>query len=337
MTRIVFVTQALDRDDPALGATVAMVRELAARVDEVAVVALRGHAAGLPPNVRVATFGAPTQLGRAIRFVAALRREAVDRPAAVVAHMSPVYAIVAAPIVRPRGVPVVFWFTHWRRTARLRLAERLSTAVLTVDATSFPLRSRKVRAVGHGIDVDELACVDRSTRTGPLRVLALGRTSPAKGLPVIVEAARLVAERGCAVELELRGPSLTDEEQRHREELGRVEPPVPRTQMQSVYARADVLVNNMRAGALDKVVFEACATCLPVLASNPGFAGLLGNGLLFDRDSARSLADRLEMLARMAPGDRDALGKGLRERVVQEHSVAHWADAVLAAVSVRRS
>ena len=34
-------------------------------------------------------------------------------------------------------------------------------------------------------------------------------------------------------------------------------------------AEADALVNNMRAGATDKVVYEAAATCLPVLGSNP--------------------------------------------------------------------
>ena len=32
-------------------------------------------------------------------------------------------------------------------------AERLSTNVLSVDECTFPLRSRKLVAIGHGIDV----------------------------------------------------------------------------------------------------------------------------------------------------------------------------------------
>src|SRR5258707_15791571 len=104
-----------------------------------------------------------------------------------------------------------------------------------------------------------------------LRLTALCRTATAKGLDTIVEAARLAG-----VELELRGPSLTDEERAYRDGLGvAVEPPVARREIAAVYAATGALVNNMRSGALDKVVFEAAASRLPVLVSNPGFAPLV--------------------------------------------------------------
>ena len=50
--------------------------------------------------------------------------------------------------------------------------------------------------------------------------------------------------------------------------------PVPRSQVPQLLAGADALVNNMRVGAPDKVVYEAAATCLPVFASNPIFDDL---------------------------------------------------------------
>ena len=50
-------------------------------------------------------------------------------------------------------------------------------------------------------------------------------------------------------------------------------------------------MNNMREGALDKVVYEAAATCMPVLASNTGFDDLLPPELRFARDDAADLAD----------------------------------------------
>jgi glycosyltransferase involved in cell wall biosynthesis len=248
--------------------------------------------------------------------------------------MSPIYAILAAPVVRPLGIDLLLWFTHWRNSLLLRAAEQACTVVLTVTPDSFPLRSRKVRPIGHGVDVAEFACVDRSAHPAPLRVLALGRTSPAKGLPVVIRAAALANARGVGVELELRGPSLTPDELRHRDELRVVQEPVPRTDVPALLARADVLVNNMRAGAPDKVVFEACATCLPVLASNPSFAALLDDELRFDRDSPEELADRLGWLASLGPDERAAVGRRLRERVEAGHSVEHWADQVL--LSVRR-
>ena len=58
MKRIVFVTQRVDPDHPALGATVPMLRALAERVDEVSVLALSAVYGALPDNCTVRLFGA---------------------------------------------------------------------------------------------------------------------------------------------------------------------------------------------------------------------------------------------------------------------------------------
>jgi len=316
---LVFITQQVDPDHPALGAAVPKITALARRFDEVVVLADSAVDGVLPGNCDVRLFGAPGRLARGRRLVAALPR----RPAAVLAHMVPLFAIVAAPAVRPRHVPLLLWFTHWKPTRTLVLAERLSTHVLTVDETTFPLRSRKVVPIGHGIDTDAFACARREPAPR-LRALALGRTSPAKGLETIVEAARLAD-----VDLELRGPSLTGGERAERarlEALGvTVEPPLPRSEVPGLLMRKDVLVNNMREGALDKVVYEAAATCLPVVASNRGFADVLPPELRFASDDVAGLAARLRFVAE---ADRGAIGRALRERVEARHSVEHWADEV---------
>jgi glycosyltransferase involved in cell wall biosynthesis len=321
--RVVFVTQAIDPASPALGAVVPMVRALAERCDEVTVLALRAVPGALPANCRVRTFGARTQAGRAGRFTVALAREL--RPQAVIAHMSPIYAALAAPLCLPARVPIVLWFTHWRDSRTLRIAERVAKAVATVDRSSFPFASPKVHAIGHGIDVSEFPCRPQPAND-PRRALALGRTSPAKGLEAIVEGARLAG-----VDLEIRGPSETEEERAYRAQLGvPVADAVPRSELPGVFARTDLLVNAAAEGSLDKVVFEACASCVPVLASNPGFASLLPEELRFERGNAQQIAEKLRAFA--ARPDREALGHELRARVEREHSVEHWADAMLALV-----
>jgi glycosyltransferase involved in cell wall biosynthesis len=328
VTRLVVVTQQVDPAHPALAATVPKLRALAARVDELVVLADGAVEGVLPENARVRLFAAPSRAERGRRYAAALNEELRDRPLAVLAHMAPVFAVLAAPLARPRRVPLLLWFTHWKRSRTLALAERLSTAVLTVDRRSFPFRSPKVVAIGHGIDMDEFACVTREP-VEPLRAVALGRTSPAKGLETIVRGAELAG-----VDLEVRGPSLTAEERAERarlERLGvRVEEPLPRGEIPALLARKDVLVNNMREGALDKVVYEAAATCLPVLASNFGFEDVLPPELRFAREDPEDLARRLVALKAR---DRNELGRTLRERVERRHSVEHWADEVLAAAA----
>jgi glycosyltransferase involved in cell wall biosynthesis len=326
MTRLVFATQVVDPDDPVLGATVGKLRELAGRVDELVVLADRAVEGALPANCRVHLFAAGSPVARARIFVSALRRELSPKPAAFVAHMVPRYAILAAPLVRPRGVPLLLWFTHWKRSRTLVIAERLATAVVTVDRRSFPLGSGKVIAIGHGIDVSSFPCVERD-RVDPLRAIALGRISPAKGYETIALGARLAG-----IPFEVRGACSTAEERGERERLLSlgvdVRDPVPYHEVPSLLAANDVLVNNMREGALDKIVYEAAATCMPVLASNAGFDDVLPPELRFDRDDPGDLAEKLRRLVDL---DRNALGRELRARVVERHSVEHWADGLLAA------
>jgi glycosyltransferase involved in cell wall biosynthesis len=331
LRRLVFITQRVDADDPILAATIPQIRALAARVDELVVLAQSGRPDGLPDNVSLRTFGAKSRLGRGLRFERELIRAL---PAdAVVAHMVPLYVVLGAPVVRGRRIPLLLWFTHWRASALLRTAERLATAVVSVDRRSFPLDSAKVHPIGHGIDVSEFGCGERSFRDH-LHALVLGRYSPAKGLTTIFEAAREVEE----IDLEVHGVALNELERQHLHELERfgfeLGDAVPRSCVPELFARADVLVNNMRAGAPDKVVYEAAAACLPVLASNPVFDELFGElPLAFDRDDPASLADRLRWLAALPGEERTRIGRTLRERVSQRHSVETWAEGIIRAAA----
>jgi glycosyltransferase involved in cell wall biosynthesis len=254
--------------------------------------------------------------------------------------MAPVYAVVAAGVTRPLRVPLLLWFTHWRASRTLQLAERVSTRVLSVNARSFPLPTAKLVATGHGIEVPPQLS-PRRDEDGTLRLLALGRTSPAKGLTTLVDATALLGD--LPVALEICGPSLTDEEREYRAELAtrggaggrvRLSGPVGRPDVAGVYARNDVLVNNMRAGALDKVVFEAAAAGLPVLVASDGFAPLVDGldvPLRFAQDDAAEVAARVRGVYELGPERRAAIGTALHERVRREHSVEHWADEVVAA------
>ncbi len=346
MRRLVFITQQVDPGHPALAATIPKIRALSERVDEVVVLADRVLPGVLPPNCRSLSFASRTKAGRGAKFQAALTRELArkPRPIAVVAHMCPIYAVLAAPLARPLGVPVLLWFTHWKRTRTLEAAEKAATAAVSVDVRSFPIPSRKVVAIGHGIDLDEFPCRPEGQQATDFRVVALGRYSRAKGLDTIVRGVGIAVSRGLDARLEIHGPALSAAEREHRGELKglvgaldlatrvRLEPAVLRAEVPDVLARADCLVNNMEAGAPDKIVYEAGASCLPVVASNPVFDQLLDGltvPLQFRRDDPEELAQRLERLAMMTPEQRAAIGRVLRDRVAKGHSVEHWADAIL--------
>jgi glycosyltransferase involved in cell wall biosynthesis len=343
--RLVFVTQDVDPAHPALAATVGKIRALAARVDELVVLADVVVEDALPPNVRARSFAAPTQLARGLRFEAALLAELARRPLAVVAHMCPIYAVLAGPPARAARVPVVLWFSHRRRSRRLAAATALSTHVVSVDRATFPLETPKLVPIGHGIDLAEFPCVPPAG--GPtLRALALGRTSPSKGLDRQLRAVARARADGAPVELDVVGPSLTDEERAHRAELERLagelglgdavrfEPAVLRDRVPALLAEHDCLVNDTVAGAVDKVVLEAGAACIPTIASNPGFAPMLDDlGLHFPSGDADALAARLAWLAATPVEERGRIGRELHERVATAHSVDTWARRLLEVIA----
>ncbi|MGI9112395.1 MAG: glycosyltransferase [Gaiellaceae bacterium] len=337
--RLIFVTQQVDPADPVLGATVAKLRALAVKVDELVVLSLDAVPDTLPSNCRVKTFGGGSKATRGLRFARALGSE-LRGAEGVLAHMCPIYAVLAAPLARPLRVPVLLWFAHWRASPLLRAATAASTNVLSVDRRSFPLETPKLVPLGHGIDYAGLECRDRAG-TDELRAIVLGRTSPAKGIETILRAVREVPE----ARLDIYGTSGSDEERAHRTDLERligelaleartaIHDPVPHDRIGDVHANADVLVNNMRAGAPDKAVYEACGSCLPVLASNPSFDDLFAGiepPLRFERGSADELAARLRALAALTAKERAVIGRTLRERAVASHSVDSWATGVLA-------
>jgi glycosyltransferase involved in cell wall biosynthesis len=338
--KLVFVTQQVDPAHPTLGAAAAMVRALAERVDELVVLAASAATDALPGNVRFRSFAAPAQALRGLRFEAELAREvARGRPDGFLAHMSPVYTVLAAPLLRPLRVPVLLWFTQQRGGANLTRAARVVDAILSVDARSVPISSPKVRAIGHGIDVDLFACAERPHHEG-LRVLSLGRYSEVKGHDVAIRA--LPALRGA--QLTVRGEEATPNDVHVRARLaslvrelgleGRVQllDAVSRDGVPALLAGADVLVNATHGASADKVVFEALASCTPVVAASPVFDGLLPPALRFVDGDPAGLASALRAAGALPEDER----RRLRARVEAEHSVGHWADEVVAAVRVAR-
>ena len=203
--RLVFSTQKLDADDPVLAATVPMVRALAARVDELVVLCGRRGPARCR-RTSACTSSARRRSCSAARGSRRARPRARGRPDGVVAHMVPLYAVLAAPLVRPRGIPLVLWYTHWkahavvrppRGCARRSFGRRAVVPAALVEGARDRARHRRRRVRVRRAAARRPDCARSS----------LGRYSPAKGLETILGAARerRRARRGARLGRERRG------------------------------------------------------------------------------------------------------------------------------------
>jgi glycosyltransferase involved in cell wall biosynthesis len=242
----------------------------------------------------------------------------------------------------------VLWWSHWKVDSVVRAAERVCTAVVSVERRTFAIDTPKLVTVGQAIDVDRfpLRAPRHRDADEPLRVAVIGRYSPAKGVGTILRAARIALDGGLDVRVDVHGPATTDEARAEQAALARLVDelgldgrvtlggPVTREQVASLLAEADVLVNNAPGGA-DRIVYEAAATGLPVLASNRAHEDLLNRYALYDRDDAEGLAERLAAVAGLTPEQQRELARRQRARVEERHSVESWSTGLLRAAGIR--
>jgi glycosyltransferase involved in cell wall biosynthesis len=350
--RLLVFNLATDADDPALGFTTAWLNALAQRCDAIDVITMRAGRLAVAANIRVFSIGKEQGYSEARRarvfYDTLLRLLRQHRCDAAFAHMTPLFAIMAAPLLRPHGIPLTLWYAHKAVTRQLRWAERLSQRVVSASPESFRLPSAKLRIIGHGIDTALFAPSENPLNGSLFTILTAGRVTPSKGIETLLEAARVLYHDLGWKTLRVRiigGSSSavgdTDYGQKLKQEAralglaGVVEfaGAVSYDRMTAEYQAADVMVNLSATGSLDKAVLEAMACGLPVITANEAFFSLLApweERLLIPPGQPGRLAAALLRLKHDDPAARRALGLALRALVVEQHSLDRLADTLIA-------
>ncbi|HLV00463.1 MAG TPA: glycosyltransferase family 4 protein [Acidobacteriota bacterium] len=339
---------AMDESDPILGFTSSWVRTMAPRVPRIHVVTMRrGQISPLPPQVNLTSLGKETgtpEIIRALRFYATLaqilRRERIS---VCFSHMTPIFTIMAAPLLKLWKVPVVTWYAHRAVTRRLRWADRLSTRVVSVNGRSYPLVSSKLVQIGHGIDTqffEPAPNVSRSLHD----ILVVSRISPIKDPSVLFEVVPKLREGGLPVRCTLVGaPPDRDLEFSRQLERKLVDKglqdqirfagPAVTGQVRDWYRRCGVHVHVAPANnAVDKVPLEAMATGLVSFSSAASLQETLGQYrdlLFFKENDPDDLKQKLETFFRLSDSERENMAAYLRNRVVQMHDLRNLVDRLL--------
>lgn len=294
-------------------------------------------------------------VGRLLRDARELWQAAADHDVvhlhtALAPGVTAVRAGVLALVGRARGARVVvhahggrllLWMTTPGRRRLVRGALAPSHRVLAVSSLLQSALAgaahRPVDLVDNGVDVERFSPRD-VVEHDPPRVLYVGLLTPRKGVLDLIDASRLLTDRGVRHELLLVGGTPSEggpaEEQvrsavRHStaQLLGERLP----EQMPSVYAQADVLCLASWYEAMPLSVLEALASGLPVVATDVGDVARVvipgKTGALAEPQDPSSLADALEPLLRDA-GLRRRMAAAGRQQVVEHFSSAQTARSV---------
>ena len=342
--RLLLFNLVTDKNDPILGFTTQWIRHLAKRVESIDVITMRAGEIDVPENVRVHSAG--KELGyseprRVVEFYRhlfrILRSGRID---GCFSHMMPEFSVLAGPVLRGCGIPLVTWYAHPSLTLPVKLAYWLSSRVVTSLQRAYPYRREKLSVIGQGVDTNLFAPVPGVSASDGL-ILCVGRISRVKNHATLLRALSLLPSDVCLVILGATAGRADEEYARELRgivaELGlgnrvRFGKPVAPTELPDQYSRCALHVNLTPAGFGDKVAWEAMSCGRPSVVANEDFRETLGphaDALLFRVGDAADLACKLDALLAMGPSERTALGASLRRQVERLHSLPQLAERIL--------
>ncbi len=344
--RVLMFNLATDTADPVLGFTTRWIQELAAKVDEIEVVTVRAGVVDVPANVAVHSLGGENGLGRSqriARFYWTMARLMRQKPPDVCfAHMAPAMAVLAAPLLKARHVPLITWYAHRAVSPTLKLAHHLSDTMVSIGPESYPYRHEKVRFIGHGIDTEQFSSDGAEPQNPPL-IVSIGRLSPLKDQMTLLRAAALLRSIRPDVRWAFVG-GAPDRDAHYASELDAtcaslglddtVEfvGPVPFSDVVLWHRKAAIHVNGSPTDhSLDKAALEAMACERLSVSSAAGFRSTMGQWadvLVFRSGDHRDLSGKLQHLLDLNPSQRMRMGADLRDQVVRMHDLNNLTDAL---------
>lgn len=155
----------------------------------------------------------------------------------------------------------------------------------------------KISVLPYPIDASKYAFVDRSSRTGPVKVGFVGSVGLRKGAPYFLRVAERLRSRN--VEFVLVGPLTVERKLLEGHPNLNVVGPVPRSQVATWLEQFDVLLFPSTCEGSPGAVMEAMATGLPVVSTpNSGTVVRDGaDGFIRPYDDPDGLAAAVETLA----------------------------------------
>ncbi|MCR4275107.1 MAG: glycosyltransferase family 4 protein [Candidatus Campbellbacteria bacterium] len=337
--RLLIITQVLDTEHPILGFFHAWIEEFAKHCESVIVICLQEGKHSLPKNVRVLSLGKEKKVSRIQylkRFFRYIREER-DNYDSVFVHMNQIYVILGGLLWRLWKKQIALWYMHKHASLSLRIATPLVHTIFTASPESFPLRTRAVQYVGHGIDTDLFTF--RTHRTSDeLHLVTVGRISPVKDLETVVDVISVMHKNEAHCLLSIVGDAETRSQHTYKHSIierikdREIEAFISwkgsqsHAEIANIVGEADVFIHASRTGSLDKVVLEALAvgtlpvTCDPTLAED--LSEDLKRVCCVPQSDVQAYVRALMFIRALSDEESDRLREGGREYVLHNHSLS---------------
>ncbi len=347
--RILLFNLATDLDHSILGFTTSWVNAIATKVEHVNVITMTAGSLGVLDSVNVYSVGQEKGYSKARRLVEfykhlthILSSEKVD---ACFSHMNPLFTVLAAPLLKAKGIPIVTWYAHPSITTKLKLAHKLSDRMVASISSAYPYKKDKFVVVGQGIDTNIFKPRNELIENQEKTILCAGRLSPIKDHSTLLRAAAKLREiTDTSFRIIILGGTPNEEGKRYKQELGQLIKKldlgekvefidgVPMNELPFWYQQCDIHINLTPKGFGDKVAWEAMSCGKPCIVANEGFKETLGRyeePLLFQYQNSNDLAKKMHKILSLTQLERERIGYYLRDQVIKLHSLKNLSSNIV--------
>lgn len=351
--KLIFITRKIDRGDALTGFIFTWIEKLAGELEKLYVICQeKGDVSGLPKNVEIYSFGKERGYGKLRQayelFITSYKL--ARRADGFFVHMHPIYAIVTWIPSKLFGKKLILWYTHKSVDLKLRIAHALVDEVLTASAESFRLPSKKIKIIGHGIDLKKFTPslsppFQGGERGGVFKILSIGRISPVKDYETLIKAVEILRDEGkMDFEVKIYGKIGLPKHQTYLdalvefihnadlEDIVKFEGEVNYEFVPELYREADLFVNLSQTGAIDKTVLEAGASGVLTLTSNEAFAvpiSKISPLLFFERNNPADLAEKILKIKSLNDAEKKKIRSELRRWVEEDHNLNHLVKKII--------
>ena len=280
---------------------------------------------------------------KVVRFAYEMEKQAIQH---VHAHFAYHTAVAGLIVHRLTGIP----FSFTARGSDVQsdghmLKEKVEAADFVISVSEYnkeiiltkcgPGADEKVHVIHGGVDVERLTPRIKLSAKGPLRILCVARFEEVKGHAYLVEACRILKERGLRFECGLIGdgplmPQIENQiKQSGLSDEVLLQGAQPYDEVIEQFSQADVVVlataptANGKHEGVPNVLKEAMACGVPVIATASGGIPELVDescGILVCPRDAAAIADALQLLCGK-PELRRRMGLAGREKIVREFNL----------------
>lgn len=337
--KILIITQKYDINDSNLGVFIDWWDKLAEKIEKIYILALEKKSEPTKSNVEVISMGKENGagfFGKFFGFYSGLLKT-IGKTDAILVHMIPKYVILTAPIAFIFQKPIYLWYTGVSANRDLKIAVKLCRKVFTAHEAAMRIDTPKRVITGHGIDINLFKISNLKSQISTFTILSVGRITPSKGHDLIINAVSDLIKSGYNLKLKIIGGviqnyhlgyfaglrKLVDDLKLENqvEFLGEV---IYRD-MPQYFNEAQILINAVPFGGLDKVILEAMASGVIPLTSNDAFLNVfpaeVSQDLVFKTNNPEDLKNKLKNILDKKLYQNESLRAELRAVVVKNHNL----------------